>query len=136
MENMIMAFASDDGKNYTGKHFGDAEYYLLYEFTNQYAELQRKLKNTSISEIEESHGDPLKAGSVVEMLQKENVKVVVAAVFGPNIKRIKRQFVCILENEGSISDSIPLLMNKFPEILEMWNKGEARNHINLKDTKK
>jgi len=136
MENLIIAFGSDDGKNYTEKHFGDAEYYLLYELTNQYAELQRKIKNTSVIEIKEIHGDPLKAGSVVEMLQKENVKVVVAAVFGPNIKRIKRQFVCILENKGLISDSIPHLMNKFPEILEIWNKGEARNHINFKDTKK
>ena len=136
MENMIIAFASDDGKNYTEKHFGDAEYYLLYEFTNQYADLIRKIKNTSGGEIEEIHADPRKAGSVVEMLQKENVKVAVSAVFGPNIKRIKRQFVCILEDKGSISDSIPHLMNKFPEVLEMWNKGETRDHINFNLTKK
>ena len=66
------------------------------------------------------------------MLKTENIEVVIAKVFGPNIKRIRKNFVCILMNDNNISDSIKKAHKKFDIILNEWNKGESRSHINLK----
>ncbi|MCF7920175.1 MAG: dinitrogenase iron-molybdenum cofactor biosynthesis protein [Candidatus Cloacimonetes bacterium] len=132
MESLILAFASDDGVNYSNNHFGDAASYLLYEFTPESAEFLKKIGNTTKGDSEEIHADPRKAGNVVNMLKKEKVQAVVSAVYGPNIKRIKTQFACVIIKQGKISDSIPFLMDNFEEIQNLWNKGEYRDFLNLK----
>jgi len=132
MNSFICAIASNDGINYTDTHFGDAKYYLLYEFSADSAESLKTINNTSEQDKEEIHADPKKAGSVVKMLKKEKVHVVAAGVFGPNIKQIKSKFVCLLMDQGTISQSIPHIINNYSAINDEWNKDEERSYINLK----
>ena len=132
MNSFICAIASNDGVNYTDTHFGDAKYYLLYEFCDASAESLKTISNTTEQDKEDIHADPQKAGSVVQMLKKKKVQVVAAGVFGPNIKRIKSQFVCLLMDQGTISQSIPHIINNYSAINDEWNKGEERNYLNLK----
>ena len=132
MNSFICAIASNDGDNYTDTHFGDAKYYLLYEFSADSAESLKTISNTTKPDKEDIHGDPQKAGSVMQMLKKENVQVVAAGVFGPNIKRIKNQFVCLLMGQGAISQSIPHIINNYNTINDEWNKDEERSYLNLK----
>jgi len=132
MNSYICAVASNDGINYTDTHFGDAKCYILYEITSASGEFVKIITNATEHDKEEIHADPQKAGSVVNMLKKENVQVVASGVFGPNIKRIKSKFVCLLIDQGSISNSIPHIINNYNAIAEEWNKGEKRSYLNLK----
>ena len=95
MKKLKVAFATDNGKTFMGRHFGDAEYYDIYEINDKNTEFIKKISN-STEEEEDVHADPQKAKGISNLLLEEDVSVVVSKVFGPNIKRIKKKFVCIL----------------------------------------
>ncbi|RLD61420.1 MAG: dinitrogenase iron-molybdenum cofactor biosynthesis protein [Bacteroidetes bacterium] len=126
------AFATDDGKTYIDRHFGDADYYDIYEISSNESKFIKRIVNTTEEDDEEIHADPKKAKSVVDLLKIEAVQVVISKVFGPNIKRIKKKFVCGLFNDQQISDSIKTIQEKMNVFTDEWEKGEIRNHINLK----
>ncbi len=130
---MKIAFATDNGESFNDNHFGDSEYYYIYEMTSSGVEFIKKIKNTTEEDNEEIHADPRKAKGVTEMLKMENIQVVVSKIFGPNIKRIKKKFVCILMNDADISNSVKKVHQQADIILTEWKKGEERNHINLKE---
>lgn len=132
MNSYICAIASNDGINYTDTHFGDAKFYILFEISSDSGEFVKIISNTCELDNEDVHADPKKAGNVVNMLKKQNVQIVASGVFGPNIKRIKTKFVCLLMDQGSISNSIPHIINNYQAIAEEWNKGEERSYLNLK----
>ena len=129
---MKTAFATDNGRSFIDRHFGDSNYYYIYEISSSEVTFLKKILNTTEKEEEEIHADPKKAKDVARMLKKENVEVVVSKIFGPNIKKIRKKFVCILMNDNDISDSIKTVQQKFDAILNEWNKGEIKSHINLK----
>lgn len=130
MQKLKVAFATDNGKTIMGRHFGDVEYYYIYEIDNENAEFIKKISNTT-EEEEDVHADPKKAGSITKLLKQEKVQVVVSKVFGPNIMRIKKKFVCILIKENSIKDSINIIKSNFLTIAEEWEIGENRDFLNL-----
>ncbi len=128
-----VAFATDDGKTFMDRHFGDAEYYDVYEISETDSEFKKRIKNTTEEDDENIHADPEKAKGVAGLFKNENIKVVVSKVFGANIKRIKKKFVCVLMNDNSISESIKNIQQSIHIIDNEWNKGEERNHLNLKE---
>ncbi len=128
-----VAFATDDGKTFMDRHFGDAECYDVYEISETNSEFKKRIKNTTEEDDESIHADPEKAKGVAGLFKNENIKVVVSKFFGPNIKRIKKKFVCVLMNDNSISESIENIQQNIYIIDNEWNKGEERNHINLKE---
>ncbi len=128
-----MAFATDDGKTFMDRHFGDAEYYDVYEIDKDKSKFIKRIMNTTEEDDENIHADPVKAKSVTSLFKDENIKVVVSKIFGPNIKRIKKKFVCILMNDNSISESIISIQNCMNIIYNEWKKGEERKHLNLKE---
>ena len=129
MESLIIAAATDDGENFIGRHFGDAGYYKLYRLTPEKAEFIKKI--TNISEKERMHADPVKAQGVMEMLKEETVQIAVSKVFGPNIKRIKKKFVCVLTNADSIKEVLIVLQKQFSRLTQEWEAGEIRTVIRL-----
>ncbi len=130
MKKLKIAFATDDGKTFMERHFGDAEYFYIYEINKENTEFIKIINNTT-EEEEDVHADPKKAGSIAKLLKQEKVQIVVSKVFGPNIKRIKRKFVCILMKENSIENSIEIIKNNLSTISEEWRKGEERNFLKL-----
>ena len=128
---MKTAFATGDGKSFTNRHFGDNEYYYIYDISESESRFIKRINNTTVNIEEKVHADPGKAMGVSGLLKKENVKVVVSKVYGPNIKRIRKNFVCVLMN-NTISDSINIIMENFNDISDEWEKGEGRKHINLR----
>ena len=131
MEKLKVAFATDDGKTFMDRHFGDAERYLLYKISPSDVEFLKEIKNTTEEDDESIHADPKKAGSISHLLKQEKVQVVVSKIFGPNIVRIKKKFVCILLKEYLIENSIEIIKNNLPTISEEWRKGEERNFLKL-----
>ncbi|NOR46245.1 MAG: dinitrogenase iron-molybdenum cofactor biosynthesis protein [Candidatus Delongbacteria bacterium] len=124
--DLITAFATDDGKIFMDRHFGDANYYDIYKISASGMEFIKRIDNTTEEEDEEIHADPKKAKGISGLLKKEKVQVVVSKVFGPNIKRIKKNFVCIIMSKKDISESIIHIQQRFDAIVKEWNKGEER----------
>jgi len=132
VEKFITAFATDDGESFIDRHFGDADFYDIYEISSLEVKLIKRIDNTTDDDDDEDgHGDPVKAQGVTGMLKKEGVTMSVSRVFGPNLKRIKKKFLCVLFKEGSIEDSLKKLQDNFSLLIEEWSKGEERNLIRL-----
>lgn len=130
MEKLKFAFATDDGISFINRHFGDADFYDIYEISADKNKFIKRIDNTT--EDEEIHADPKKAKNIVDLLKIENVKVVCSKVFGPNIMRIKKKFVCVLLNNKNIQDSILTVQANINNIIDELEKGENRSFINLK----
>ena len=128
---MKTAFATGDGESFTNRHFGDNDYYYIYDISESESKFTKRIINTAATIEEKVHADPGKAMGVTGLLKEENVQVVVSKIYGPNIKRIRKNFVCVLMN-NTISDSINIIKENFKIILDEWEKGEERKHINLK----
>jgi hypothetical protein len=72
---------------------------------------------------------------VGRLLIEARVRVVVSRIFGPNIERIKKKFVCVIMNDKSIGEALARLCQNWEKIETEWNKGEARNHCILRECK-
>jgi predicted Fe-Mo cluster-binding NifX family protein len=127
MEKILVAFATDNGKEFMDRHFGDADFYDIYTIDENRADFVKRIDNTV--DEEEVHADPEKAKGVSRLLKKENVKVVVSKIFGPNIKRIKKKFVCIVMDDGSLAESMNRLCKNIRIVMDEWEKGEDRKHL-------
>ncbi len=126
---LTLAVASDDGKHFIKRHFGDAESYLVYNLDKKGWTFVKKIVNSS--EEERSHADPVKAGSIAGILKQEGVQVLVSPVFGPNIKRMIKKFACILMNEKTIEQGLDNLVSRYSAILEKWETGSERTALKL-----
>ena len=127
---LVCAFASDDGESFNNDHFGDAGLYVLYAISNDEIEYIGQINNTSIRV--EAHAAPEKAKSVSSLLKKENVQVLVARVFGPNIKRVKNHFVPVIIKMDKIQEALTILRDNLNEIEIEWKKeGSDRKHLTL-----
>lgn len=131
MNNMMVAVATDNGEKFIDRHFGDAKYYDIYKLTNTNALFIKRIENV-IEEQEAIHANPEKAKGVAGLLKKENVTVVISKIFGPNIKRIRKNFVCVIMNDESIKDALERLIYNWPLIVTEWEKGAERNHCILR----
>ena len=127
---MIIAVATDDGKKTIERHFGDAEYYNIYELVNGKFQLIDRIANTT--EEEEMHADPVKAKGIAELLVEKNVEVGITKVFGPNIKRVKKHFVPVLVSKETVEESLEIVLNSLDIIEEEILKAEKRGHLDLR----
>jgi predicted Fe-Mo cluster-binding NifX family protein len=125
MEQFITAFATDDGKSFIDRHFGDADYYDLYTITPDEAIFLKRIINTTEEDHHvQGHGDAIKAHGIMGILEKESVSMVVSRVFGPNLKRIKNKFFCVLAENMDIAQSIRILQEKIS-----LSKDEGQDHL-------
>ncbi len=127
------AFASDDGVVFTPRHFGDANFYEIYEIQPSGAKYIKRIFNDVLIEKESAHGDPKKAREITAILMNEGINTLVSTIFGPNIQRMKKHFVCVVVHEDTIAEAVLRLIKKYNAICEEWDKGEVRNHLNLKE---
>ena len=127
---MIIACATDDGKNFISRHFGDAERYLIYELRDGQFVLTGTIMNTTSEE--EQHADPKKAKGVLGILAEKNVNVGLTKVFGPNIKRIKKHLVPVLISVDSIEEGLAKVLEAHEKVIEAINIGDKREHIDLR----
>ncbi len=124
MGPLICAFGVDEGSSFTDRHFGDSEYFDIYELVEETFNFKTRLKNTS--EDEKVHADPKKAGSIAGLLKTQGVQVVFSRQFGPNIVRIRRRFVCIKLQSKSVEDVKRLAIAHLDTLSQMWDCGEHR----------
>ena len=131
MQKIITAFATDDGKTFVDRHFGDALQYEIFEIEAGSQNHIETIHNTT--EEEEMHADPNKAKGVAGLFKKDGVQVLVSKKFGGNINRMKKKFLCILMNDPQISDSIKTIQHHFDQVIAELEKGEERHFLNYKN---
>jgi predicted Fe-Mo cluster-binding NifX family protein len=127
---MIVACATDDGKNFMTRHFGDALQYRIYKWNGTDFNYIKTISNSS--EEEEGHGDPKKAKQIMELLIEANVNVGLTKIFGPNINRIKSQFVPVLISTDNIESGLAILKKNIEEVSKAILLTENRIHIDLR----
>ncbi|MCK5824048.1 MAG: hypothetical protein KAG96_01420 [Ichthyobacteriaceae bacterium] len=127
MQKLTIAFASDNGKDLTDEHFGEANEYLVYKISETESVEVISVKNIPLEE--EMHADPRKAKGIAGILKPHNVQVVVNKAFGANIKRMSKKFVCIISKDDSIDDCIKSIQVKFSDVYAEFEKGEERKFL-------
>jgi predicted Fe-Mo cluster-binding NifX family protein len=131
VKSLICAFGTDDGKHFTNRHFGDSNKFDLYEISNESISFIKQIENNSVEET--THADPKKAGSISKILKTQGVQIVVSKQFGPNIKRIRKNFVCIRVLEDDIAPIQKMTIDNIEMINQMWENGEERGFITQVD---
>ncbi len=131
METMRLAVATDCGECFMGRHFGDAEFYEIFEISGSGYEYVGRVTNNL--DEEEGHADPKKAKGIVGLLVEQGVQVTIAKVFGPNIMRIKKHFVCVLASHDKISDGLDMLVGRYPKIVAEHGVGGERGFLDWRD---
>ena len=131
VKKIKIAFATHDGITLHNDHFGDSSYFDIYEIDKNNSNFIGRIAN-QINMHEEEHADAQKAKGIVELISDQNVKVVISKIYGPNIVRIKKKFVCVLMNNKILAESIKDLQNRLPELIDEWFKGEKRNYLDLR----
>jgi len=127
MEYLTVAFATDDGTFIMGRHFGDALFYDVYRIGPDEAVFITRITNSSAEE--KMHADPEKARGIGAILQKEGVHAAVSRVFGPNIRRIIKKFVCITVQHEDIQSNIRAVQMNFDLICRNREEGVSRELI-------
>ena len=128
---LLIAFATDNGKNFNDDHFGMAKYYHIYRFCDDGEEFVEQRENVKFQEDEsKKHGDPAKAQATSNVLS--GIDVLVSKKFGPNITRMVNKFVCVAVRTSVISDAIKIVKNHMDEVIEEKNKTKDRRHLILK----
>jgi predicted Fe-Mo cluster-binding NifX family protein len=115
-----VACGTDDGINFTDAHFGDAKVYLIYSFnleTKEYKYVDR-IKNTT--DEEEEHGAQRKGQSVSELLKE--VDVLACLRMGPNIARVRKNFVPVISRVRNIEKCLKRLEGFLDEIKQEAEK--------------
>jgi len=133
VDRMIIACATDDGKAFISRHFGDAKRFDLYKLEEGQLVFLKSVYNTTEPDNEEVHGDPVKAGGIVGLLKEQEVRVVVSMVFGPNIKRIVRHFLPIVMPIDSITEGLKSLKENQKRIEKLVEDNKKNIYINLKN---
>lgn len=128
-----VAFATDNGKNFIERHFGDAKYYDVYEISDTNTKFIKRIKNTIEEDVQDLHADPEKAKGIAGLFKDEYIQVLVSKVFGPNIQRIKLKFVCVLINDNTIEESIINIQKRLKIIQNEWQRGEMREYLNFRN---
>jgi len=103
---MRVAFATDDGIQFTKEHFGSAKYYLIYEYDFGARKFKFIEKVENDTGEEEKHGDEKKAKNVMQFMEKLGVKAFVGYAMGPNIVFIRKKFVPVISRIKKIEDAI------------------------------
>ena len=124
---LIVACATNDGRDITSEHFGGARQYALYELNETTCTFLQSLPNTS--EPEKRCADPEKARSVTELLTDQHVQVVVGKQFGPNIGRIKQHFVPVLIKTDTIEAGCAKVLEQKAAIVDELHNGESRSFL-------
>ncbi|MFP3953681.1 MAG: NifB/NifX family molybdenum-iron cluster-binding protein, partial [Candidatus Acetothermia bacterium] len=128
----IVACGTSDGEKLTDDHFGESNYFYIYDLSGQDSKFVKKLENdTREEDVDLGHGDPGKAKEVSQILKKESVTVGLAHQMGPNIIKISKRFVPVIYRGREVDRAIDLLLDNIHLVEREWRKGEKRDYVVL-----
>ena len=118
---MTLAIGVNEHKAFSNEHFGESHYFLIYQWNGNAFELVEERLNAKFDE--EKHGDERKAQHI--MSQLSDVSVLVAKVFGPNIKKVKQRYVIVISRIDDVQQTVAILNNKYEQLMKaVQSEGE------------
>jgi len=108
---LIAALGTDDKKRLTEEHFGDARYFAIYRIDETGWELLEYRENRSPEE--KIHGDPRKAGSIMQ--QMKGCDILLGHAMGPNFIRMRDEspFIPVISRRRNIEEVLSALKGEF-----------------------
>lgn len=130
---ITVACATDDKKAFSGGHFGEAGFYMIFNVDTNGSEYVETIENVTLDyqESVKEHGDPMKAKHVMILLKEKNVQVLANKKFGPNIARIKIRFLPVIMDVESIQEGLEMIRENYDRIYGEYSKGTDRKHMRI-----
>ncbi|MGQ8336130.1 NifB/NifX family molybdenum-iron cluster-binding protein [Sunxiuqinia sp. A32] len=124
--NLRLAMAASFSRKFEQKHFGEADQYLIYEWTGNKLTFKETVLNPVLDDGNLHSSE--KADTLINLLKAYQVNALVSQQFGHNIKKVNALFVPVLIGTSSIVELIPLLNRQMKWIVEEWqeNKGNYK----------
>jgi len=120
---ILLAFAANLSNNFESIHFGDANKYLIYKYTDsEFIFLKEEINHFKNSDENKTHGSQKKGRVIIEFLKGIGVQVLVSKQFGKNIKMVNRHFIPVIINTEKPDDVIPMLKKHMK-----WIEDELKN---------
>lgn len=121
MKKIVFAFALNTEDIFVKKYFGEADKFVIYEFSNgelkQKEDLLNPLKN-SLEEISISE----KREKIVSLLKSRDVSVLVSQQFSNNLRLVTDDFVPVLIEKENPEQVVEILNKNMK-----WIKDELKN---------
>jgi len=109
---------------------GKSAYFQIFEYFEGNLAFRETRENPKYKEDETKvHGDPGKAKATASALA--GVDVLVGKLMGPNIVRLKNQFVCAIVRQKEIADVVDVIKNNICAIVHEKNKKDGRERRGL-----
>lgn len=134
-ETLIIAVATVDGDSMPKGHFGEAARFDLYRVGPATAERLRTIANRHAPEDHHDHADDegaRKAAGIGRLLRGEGVQVLVSRAFGPNIRRMRRNFLPVVVGGTRVDEAVAAVQAHWDEVGAEWRRGEERRHLVLR----
>lgn len=125
-DKLIFAIGTDDHKTIkSNDHVGQSLYFQIFEYFEGEMVLKETRENPKFKEDEtKMHGDPGKAKATASVLS--GVDVLIGKIMGPNIVRLKNQFVCAIIREKEITVAMDIIKENICAIIQEKNKQNSK----------
>ncbi len=125
-DKLIFAIGTDDHKTIkSNDHVGQSLYFQIFEYSEGKMALKETRENPKFKEDETRvHGDPGKAKATASVLN--GVDVLIGKIMGPNIVRLKNQFVCAIIREKEITAAMDIIKANICAIVHEKNKQNSK----------
>lgn len=125
-DRLIFAIGTDDHKTIkSNDHVGQSLYFQIFEYSEGKMALKETRENPKFKEDETKlHGDPGKAKATASVLS--GVDVLIGKIMGPNIVRLKNQFVCAIIREKEITAAMDIIKANICAIVHEKNKQDSK----------
>jgi predicted Fe-Mo cluster-binding NifX family protein len=107
----IIAVATDDCLTVKDGHFGDSDYYAVYEIENNKVVYKRRLIGDELRQEYDHSDHEGKAGVIIQGLQAHNVEFVISGKFGINIVHVLKELIPVKSEIVSIHETMDVVLN-------------------------
>ena len=124
--NLRFACAVNKDNQFAGKHFGDADKYIIFELVDECLEqISEEINQFKSLDEKHTHGSAKKGNAIIEFLKAKNVNVLVSRRFGKNIKLINEHFIPVQISLKHPGEVIQILNKHVHWIVDEWENNES-----------
>lgn len=118
------AFAVNHNNNFEAAHFGDADKFLVYEFSDgEFCFIEEHENSFKRIDEEAAHGSKKKGSSIISLLKNGGVNVLVSQQFGLNIQMVNKYFIPVIIRNNSPQEVLTILSDKVQWLFDELDLG-------------
>ena len=109
-KSIRFAYAVNHAGRFEANHFGDADKYLIYEWTdNELIFIKDVTNNFKILDDVQVSGLSNKGMACINLLERDGVNVLVSRKFGKNIQMVNNLFIPVIVNSETPEEVVSIL---------------------------